>query len=63
MRALFDRVGGRSGNEVVLIFSDGKDSVDRDLAKQRPIKDSKQVIREAQGSLGANLRRLLQTRS
>jgi Ca-activated chloride channel family protein len=50
MRAIFERVGGRSGNEVVLLFSDGKDSVDRDLAKQRPIKDSKQAIREAQGS-------------
>src|SRR6266540_4248371 len=50
MRAIFERGGGRSGNEVVLLFSDGKDSVDRDLAKQRPVKDSKQVIREAQGS-------------
>jgi VWFA-related protein len=51
MRALFDRIGGRSGNEVVLIFSDGKDAVDRDLAKQRPVKDQKQVIREAQENL------------
>jgi Ca-activated chloride channel family protein len=51
MSALFDRVGGRGGSEVVLLFSDGKDSVDRDLAKQRPVKDSKQVVREAQGSL------------
>jgi VWFA-related protein len=51
MRALFDRVGGRSGNEVVLIFSDGKDSVDRNLANQRPVKDPKQVIREAQENL------------
>jgi VWFA-related protein len=51
MRALFDRVGGRSGNEVVLIFSDGKDSVDRNLANQRPVKDQKQVIREAQENL------------
>jgi VWFA-related protein len=50
MRAIFERVGGRSGNEVVLLFSDGKDSVDRDLSKQRPVKDSKQVIKEAQGS-------------
>src|SRR5215813_10053793 len=50
MRAIFERAGGRSGNEVVLLFSDGKDSVDRDLAKQRPVKDSKQVIKEAQGS-------------
>jgi VWFA-related protein len=50
MRAIFERGGGSSGNEVVLLFSDGKDSVDRDLAKQRPVKDSKQVIREAQGS-------------
>jgi VWFA-related protein len=51
MRALFDRVGGRSGNEVILIFSDGKDTVDRNLAKQRPVKDPKQVIREAQENL------------
>jgi VWFA-related protein len=51
MRALFERVGGRSGNEVVLIFSDGKDSVDRNLANQRPVKDQKQVIREAQENL------------
>jgi VWFA-related protein len=51
MRALFDRVGGRSGNEIVFIFSDGKDSVDRNLAKQRPVKDPKQVIREAQENL------------
>jgi Ca-activated chloride channel family protein len=50
MRAIFERSGGRSGNEVVLLFSDGKDSVDRDLAKQRPVKDSKQVIKEAPGS-------------
>ena len=50
MSALFDRVGSRSGNEIVLLFSDGKDSVDRDLAKQRPVKDSKQVVRAAQGS-------------
>lgn len=51
MRALFDRVGGRSRNEVVLIFSDGKDSVDRNLANQRTVKDQKQVIREAQENL------------
>jgi len=51
MRALFDRVGDRSRNEVVLIFSDGKDSVDRNLANQRPVKDQKQVIREAQENL------------
>ena len=51
MSALFDRVGGRSGNEIVLLFSDGKDSVDRNLAKQRPVNDSKQVVRAAQGSL------------
>jgi VWFA-related protein len=51
MRALFDRVGGRSGSEAVLIFSDGKDSVDRNLANQRPVKDPKQVIKEAQENL------------
>ena len=50
MRDLFERAGGRGGNEVVVLISDGKDSVDRDLAKQRPVKDSKQVVREAQGS-------------
>ena len=50
MRALFERAEGRSGNEVVVLISDGKDSVDRDFAKQRPVKDSKQVVREAQGS-------------
>jgi Ca-activated chloride channel family protein len=50
MHTLFGRFGGRSGNEVVVLFSDGKDSVDRDLAKQRPVKDSKQVIRKAQES-------------
>jgi VWFA-related protein len=49
MGVLFERFGGRSGNEIVLLFSDGKDSVDRDFAKQRPVKDSKQVIQKAQG--------------
>jgi Ca-activated chloride channel homolog len=47
---LFERFGGRSGNEVVLLISDGKDSLDRNLAKDRPVKDPKQVIREAQES-------------
>jgi hypothetical protein len=51
MHTLFGRFGGRSGNEVVLLVSDGKDSVDRDLAKQRPVNDPKQVIREAQENL------------
>lgn len=50
MQTLFDRLGGRSGNEVVVLISDGKDSLDRNLAKDRPVKDSKQVIREAQES-------------
>ncbi|MBO0860879.1 MAG: VWA domain-containing protein [Chloracidobacterium sp.] len=50
MHTLFGRFGGRSGNEVVVLFSDGKDSLDNNLAKQRPIKDSKQVISEAQRS-------------
>jgi VWFA-related protein len=50
MHTLFERFGGRSGNEVVLLFSDGKDSLDRNLAKQRPVNDSKQVIRKAQES-------------
>src|SRR5262249_3494489 len=31
MRSLFDRVGGRSKNEVVLLISDGKDSLDRNV--------------------------------
>jgi Ca-activated chloride channel homolog len=50
MHTLFGRFGGRSGNEVVVLFSDGKDSLDRNLAKQRPVNDSKQVIRKAQES-------------
>jgi Ca-activated chloride channel homolog len=50
MHTLFERFGGRSGNEVVVLFSDGKDSLDRNLAKQRPVNDSKQVIRKAQES-------------
>ena len=50
MHALFERFGGRSGNEVALLFSDGVDKVDRNLAKQRPVNDSKQVIQEAQES-------------
>jgi len=50
MHTLFERFGGRSGNEVVVLFSDGKDSLDNNLEKQRPVKDSKQVIREAQES-------------
>jgi len=50
MHSLFERFGGRSGNEVALLFSDGVDRVDRNLAKQRPVKDSKQVIQEAQES-------------
>jgi len=47
MHTLFERFGGRGGNEVILLFSDGTDSVDR---KERPVKDSKQVIQEAQES-------------
>jgi len=50
MHSLFERFGGRSGNEVTLLFSDGVDRIDRNLAKQRPVKDSKQVIQEAQES-------------
>jgi VWFA-related protein len=50
MHTLFGRFGGRSGNEIVVLFSDGKDSLDDNLAKQRPVKDSKQIIREAQES-------------
>lgn len=50
MRAVFERFGGRGGNEVVLLFSDGVDSIDRNTAKQRPIKDSKQILKEAQES-------------
>lgn len=50
MHTLFGRFGGPSGNEVVLLISDGKDSLDHNLAKERPVKDSRQVIREAQGS-------------
>jgi VWFA-related protein len=50
MHTLFERFGGRGGNEVVLLISDGKDSVSGDLAKQRPVKDSKQVVQKAQES-------------
>jgi Ca-activated chloride channel family protein len=48
MHTLFERFGGRSGNEVVVLISDGKDSLDRNLAKDRPIKDSKQAVQKAQ---------------
>jgi VWFA-related protein len=47
---LFERFGGFGGNEIVLLVSDGKDSVDGDKAKQRKVKDAKQVIQEAQKS-------------
>jgi Ca-activated chloride channel homolog len=50
MHTLFERFGGRSGNEVVVLISDGKDSLDRNLAKDRPVKDSKQAIQRAQQS-------------
>src|SRR5262249_46027861 len=50
LHTLFERFGSRRGNEVALLFSDGVDRVDRNLAKQRPIKDSKQAIQEAQES-------------
>jgi VWFA-related protein len=50
MHTLFERFGGRSGNEVVVLISDGKDSLDHNLAKDRPVKDSKQITRKAQES-------------
>jgi Ca-activated chloride channel homolog len=50
MHTLFERFGGRSGNEVVLLISDGKDSVGGSLAKQRPVKDPKQAVQKAQES-------------
>jgi Ca-activated chloride channel family protein len=50
MHTLFGRFGGRGGNEIVLLISDGKDTVGGDLAKQRPLKDPKQVIQKAQES-------------
>lgn len=50
MHTLFERFGGPSGNEVVVLISDGKDSLDRNLAKERAVKDSKQTIRKAQES-------------
>jgi Ca-activated chloride channel homolog len=50
IHTIFERFGGRSGNEVVMLISDGKDSLDRNLAKDRPVKDSKQVIQKAQQS-------------
>jgi Ca-activated chloride channel homolog len=48
MHTLFERFGGRGGNEVVVLISDGKDSLDRNLAKDRPVKDPKQAIQQAQ---------------
>ena len=50
MHNLFERFGGRGGNEVALLFSDGVDKIDPNLAKQRPVNDSKQVIQKAQES-------------
>jgi Ca-activated chloride channel family protein len=50
MYTIFERFGGRRGNEVVVLISDGKDSLDRNLAKDRPVKDPKQVIQKAQQS-------------
>jgi Ca-activated chloride channel homolog len=50
VHTLFERFGGRGGNEVVLLISDGKDSVDGNLEKQRPVKDSKQVVQKGQES-------------
>jgi VWFA-related protein len=48
MHTLFEKFGGRGGNEVVVLISDGKDSLDRNLANDRPVKDSKQAIQQAQ---------------
>ena len=47
---LFERFGRRGGNEVVLLISDGKDSVEGDKAKQRPVKEPKQAVQKAQES-------------
>lgn len=47
---LFQRFGGRGGDEAVLLISDGKDSVDGNKAKQRPVKDPKQLVQKAQES-------------
>jgi VWFA-related protein len=47
---LFERFGGVGGNEIVLLVSDGKDSVDGNKAKQREVKDPKQVIQKSQKS-------------
>ena len=49
MHTLFERFGGRDGNEVALLFSDGVDRIDTYLAKQRPVDDSKQGIQKAHG--------------
>jgi Ca-activated chloride channel family protein len=48
VHTFFERFGGRSGNEVAVLISDGKDSLDRNLAKDRPVKDSKQAVQKAQ---------------
>jgi VWFA-related protein len=50
MHTLFERFGARGGNEIVLLISDGKDSVAGDLSKQRPVKDAKKVVQKAQES-------------
>jgi Ca-activated chloride channel family protein len=50
LHTLFERFGGRGGNEVVLLISDGKDSIGGSLAKQRPVKDPKQAVQKAQES-------------
>ena len=63
MRALFDRVGGRSGNEVVLIFSDGKDSVQSRSCEAEAGQRPEAGHQGSSGESVANLRRMLQTRS
>jgi Ca-activated chloride channel homolog len=50
LHTIFEKFGGRGGNEVILLISDGTDSVDGNRAKERPVNDSKQIIREAQES-------------
>ncbi|MBO0719805.1 MAG: VWA domain-containing protein [Blastocatellia bacterium] len=47
---IFERFGGRGGNEVVLLISDGKDSINGTEAKQRPVKEPKQIVQKAQES-------------
>ncbi len=49
LHTLFERFGGRDGNEVALLFSDGVDKI-HNRAPQRPIDTPKQAVQRAQES-------------